>query len=84
MNGDPGVEATSTYGASTYETTANTKTKNYASVDPTVLATSNGHNGTDRELMGATSPQSSSGVRNGVFLGLVVAFIGGCALPFLR
>lgn len=84
MDGDAGVEATATYGASTYETTANTKTRNYATVDPTVLATSNGHSGADRELMGATSPQSSSAMRNGVVLGMVLAFVGGCALPFLR
>lgn len=83
MDGNAGSEATSTYGASTYETTANTKTRNYATVDPSVLATSNGHSGSNREAMGATSPQSSSAVRNSVMIG-ALAIAVGCLLPFMR
>lgn len=45
----------------TFATTAYTKTQNTATVDPSVLSTSNGHSGKDREALGSTSKGSSSG-----------------------
>ena len=43
----------------TFATTAYTKTINTATIDPKVLATSNGHSGKDRVNMGSTSKGSS-------------------------
>ncbi|KAF8056971.1 glycoside hydrolase family 79 protein [Lyophyllum atratum] len=48
--------------AATFKTTALTKTINTASVDPLVLATSNGQSGKERAKLGSTSPGSVSGV----------------------
>ncbi|KAG6907146.1 hypothetical protein DXG01_010321 [Tephrocybe rancida] len=45
----------------TFETTALTKTINTATVDPSVLATSNGHSGKERENLGSTSSGSNNG-----------------------
>jgi len=42
----------------TFSTTAVTRTRNTATVDPSVLATSNGHGGVNNEL-GSTSPGST-------------------------
>ncbi|KAF5371018.1 hypothetical protein D9615_010018 [Tricholomella constricta] len=44
--------------ALTFETTAFTKTVNTATVDPAVLATSNGHSGKERSKLGSTSSGS--------------------------
>lgn len=44
--------------ALTFETTAFTKTINTATVDPSVLATSNGHSGKERQKLGSTSSGS--------------------------
>ena len=68
------------------------KTKNTARVEPSVLATSNGHSGVDREQLGSTSsdPKNSSllgggsdvrgggmrGMRPG--LGVLVGLVVGC------
>ncbi|KAF8073315.1 glycoside hydrolase family 79 protein [Lyophyllum atratum] len=70
-NGDTG-------GAVTFETTALTKTVNTATVDPSVLATSNGHSGKERLGMGSTSPGSiSKAVGRGVgMVGVVVLAMG--------
>ncbi|KAG6901045.1 hypothetical protein C0995_001586 [Termitomyces sp. Mi166 len=46
--------------AVTFETTAFTKTVHTATVDPSVLATSNGHSGKERGMLGSTSPGSVS------------------------
>jgi len=48
--------------AATYPTTAQTKTQNTATIDPSVLATSNGHQGMQDNNLGSTSRGSSSGV----------------------
>ncbi|GLB45268.1 putative glycosyl hydrolase family 79 C-terminal beta domain [Lyophyllum shimeji] len=45
----------------TFQTTAYTKTMNTATVDPSVLATSNGHSEKERMRLGSTSPGSVSG-----------------------
>ncbi|KAG6907147.1 hypothetical protein DXG01_010322 [Tephrocybe rancida] len=45
----------------TFATSAHTKTINTVTVDPAVLATSNGHSGKDRLKSGNTSPQQSNG-----------------------
>ncbi|KAF8636113.1 hypothetical protein AX17_003816 [Amanita inopinata Kibby_2008] len=45
----------------TYSTTAVTKSHNTATVDPSVLATSNGHGGFDKQRLGSTSKGSLSG-----------------------
>ena len=39
----------------TFSTTAFSKAKNTAKVEPSVLATSNGHSGVDRKKLGSTS-----------------------------
>jgi len=54
----------------TFATTAGTRTLNTATIDPKVLATSNGHSGKDRTDMRSTSkgssPSSSSTLREGL------------------
>lgn len=47
--------------AVTFETTAFTKTINTATVDPSVLATSNGQSGKERSKLGSTSSGSVNG-----------------------
>jgi len=47
----------------TFSTTTNTKTANTATIDPAVLATSNGHSGKDRSVLGSTSKGSVSASR---------------------
>jgi len=47
-------------GPETFSTTARTKTRNTATIDPSVLATSNGHSGSNR-LLGGTSRSQFSG-----------------------
>lgn len=64
----------------TFTTTAVTKTFNTATVDPSVLANSNGHSGKDRVNLGSTSYGSRSGamgLRDGM-LGVFYAVVG-CA-----
>ena len=46
-------------GPQTFATTAVTKTIHSATVDPSVLATSNGHNASNRQKLGSTSRQRS-------------------------
>ncbi|EKM76173.1 hypothetical protein AGABI1DRAFT_115938 [Agaricus bisporus var. burnettii JB137-S8] len=63
---------------STFTTSAHTKFLNTATIDPEVLATSNGHSGKDRARMGSTSKGSTNGVgrrMSGGKLGLSV--LGG-------
>ncbi|KAL0952547.1 hypothetical protein HGRIS_006805 [Hohenbuehelia grisea] len=48
-------------GSTTFPTTAQTKTRNTATVDPSVLATSNGHKGMNGGVLGSTSKGSSNG-----------------------
>ena len=83
----------------TFSTSAYTKTLNTARVPPSVLATSNGHSGVDREQLGSTSANiknssllgggAGGGMRGvrpgvGVLVGLVVGGVGaGWALFFL-
>ena len=47
----------------TFNTSTHTKTANTATVDPAVLATSNGHSGKDRNVLGSTSKGSVSASR---------------------
>lgn len=69
----------------TFPTTAQTKTRNTATVDPSVLSTSNGHSGTDRENEGSTSPQSSSADQRGVVtVGVLGAVILGALTVMWR
>ena len=66
--------------ALTFPTTAATKTVNTALVDPSELATSNGHSGRDRANLGSTSFGSRSGamgLRDGMLRTFYV--IVGCA-----
>ncbi|KAF8651053.1 hypothetical protein AX16_004916 [Volvariella volvacea WC 439] len=68
----------------TFSTTAHTKTRNTATVDPSLLATSNGSSGKDRDALGSTSPGSvNAGRRRGdVIPGLSVlaGLVGGAWL----
>lgn len=47
----------------TFSTTTNTKTANTVTIDPAVLATSNGHSGKDRNALGSTSKGSVNAAR---------------------
>jgi len=64
----------------TFATTAHTKAHNTATYDPSVLATSNGHSGMDRDGFGSTSSGSvSAGVESvriqvGVVMAAAIAF----------
>jgi hypothetical protein len=71
-------------GSMTFSTTARTKGHNTATVDPSVLATSNGHKAAD-ESLGRTSVGKSKGERVGVnvVMGVVGAVLGG-AMVVLR
>ncbi|KAJ7200294.1 hypothetical protein GGX14DRAFT_466601 [Mycena pura] len=68
----------------TFGTTARTKTRNTATVDPSVLATSNGNKMADHELAGTSKPPPSAAPRAstaslvlvGVVAGAVVALLG--------
>ncbi|KAG5638703.1 hypothetical protein H0H81_010928 [Sphagnurus paluster] len=81
---------TETEGApsTTFPTTAQTKTRNTATVDATLLATSNG--GFDKKKLGSTSP--GGGVKNAAgavrpavgVVGSVLAVVGGVLFVFLR
>ncbi|KAG6896443.1 hypothetical protein C0992_008232 [Termitomyces sp. T32_za158] len=63
---DPNAENTDsqTPNAVTFQTTAFTKTIHTATVDPSALATSNGHSGKERQNLGSTSPGSASGAES--------------------
>ena len=60
----------------TFATTAYTRTINTATIDPKVLATSNGHSGKDRVKMGSTSkgssPNCAVSLRERIVSGLMV------------
>ncbi|KAG5642015.1 hypothetical protein DXG03_003787 [Asterophora parasitica] len=58
----------------TFQTTATTRTINTATVDPSVLATSNGQSGKERGRFGSTSPGSVNGAQgiSEIVPGLVV------------
>ncbi|KAI9058696.1 glycoside hydrolase family 79 protein [Trametes sanguinea] len=56
----------------TYATTAVTKTANTVTIDPSVLATSNGQSGADRQLSSTSKGSSSAGRTAGVAPGLTV------------
>lgn len=74
-------EATATQ---TYATTAQTKLMNTASIDQSVIETSNGHSGKDR-FLGSTSKGSASGAdKMGVAPSLTALFavIGGALVVF--
>ncbi|KAJ7185827.1 glycoside hydrolase family 79 protein [Mycena filopes] len=67
----------------TFATTAATKTHNTATVDPTVLATSNGNRMSDHDLAGTSKPPSAaprtasaSVIAAAVVVGAVVAVLG--------
>ncbi|KAF7370061.1 Glyco-hydro-79C domain-containing protein [Mycena sanguinolenta] len=85
LNSD--AQAVDTAGGSsmTFPTTAVTKTRNTATVDPSVLATSNGFQMSEHELAGTSKPPSAAlhsarvslfGVGVSVVLGAVVALVG--------
>ncbi|KXN82401.1 hypothetical protein AN958_02606 [Leucoagaricus sp. SymC.cos] len=62
----------------TFATTAHTKTANTATIDPSVLATSNGHSGQQRVALGSTSKGSVSAagrVRGEVFGAIIFGAI---------
>lgn len=74
----------------TFATTVVTKTVNTVSVDPQVLETSNGHNGTDRTRMRSTSkgssPSGSSAFREGLMSALLTGLgvgVGAALFAFL-
>jgi len=60
---------------STFATSQVTKTHNTATIDPSVLATSNGHSGSNRELGG-----TSKGLKNGAVSGRTVSAVGCIAM----
>ena len=61
--------------AETFPTTALTKTKNTATIDPSVLATANGMSGKDRTQEGGTSQggENAAGAVRAPVVGLIVA-----------
>lgn len=58
---DDAQKAASGEAIETFPTTVITKTKNTVSIDPAVLATSNGENGRDRAQRGGTSAGGQNG-----------------------
>lgn len=70
----------------TYSTTAVTKTKNTVTMDPSVLATSNGHNGDERSRLGSTSSGSVSKADGGraemvkAVVGILAGVVAGTAV----
>jgi hypothetical protein len=63
----------------TFPTTSVTKTHNTVTIDPSVLATSNGHNSDNRNTLGSTSKGSISGAASlrGVAPGMIVLLAMG-------
>lgn len=68
----------------TYATTAYTKVKNTATVDPVVLATSNGHSGLDTINLGSTSSGSNGAVTAAAVSGTVMLAALFSAFLFAR
>jgi hypothetical protein len=73
----------------TFPTTAVTKTHNTVSVDPAVLATSNGFSGSDRKWLGSTSQGSKSGAQSSRgavpgMIALIAVVLGTVAVRTLR
>lgn len=72
---------------STFPTSAQTKTRNTVIIDPSVLATSNGHTGGGRQHLGSTS-KGSSGALGMIDLvpgiALLGAVIGGALFVGMR
>jgi len=71
----------------TYPTTAGTRTANTATVEPSVLATSNGHSEKDRLSQGSTSPGSVVGAatkKQGVVGATMMFGLIGLSMIFLR
>ena len=67
----------------TFATTAVTKTANTATVDPSVLATSNGHSGGDRAHLDSTSKGSNAAAAGRVVPGactLAAVLVGALVL----
>ena len=72
----------------TYSTTAATKLKNTATIDPSVLATSNGNSAKDRKLASTSEGSSAAGPRTAgvvpgvTLLGMLVggAWVAGAAV----
>ena len=72
----------------TYSTTAATKLKNTATIDPSVLATSNGNSAKDRKLASTSEGSSAAGPRTAgvvpgvTLLGMLVggAWVAGVAV----
>ncbi|KAJ7227744.1 glycoside hydrolase family 79 protein [Mycena haematopus] len=80
---DASTQETAGAASMTFPTTAYTKTHNTATVDPSVLATSNGYRMSEHELAGTSKPPSAarhsaqtSLVVVGVVIGAVVAMLG--------
>lgn len=73
----------------TFPTTAVTKTHNTITIDPSVLATSNGFSGSDRKWLGSTSQGSKSGAQSSRgavprIIALIVVVSGTIAVRSLR
>jgi len=82
LTDDPNLNGQTSAGG--YSTTAYTNLLNTATVDPRVLATSNGHSGKDRVHLGSTSFGSRSGamgLRDGM-MGVFSVMVG-CAVGWL-
>ena len=81
---DDAQNAASEPGASTFPTTAVTKTKNTVTIDPSVLATSNGQNGKARLAQQGGTSEGSSGAHPAVAapMGLValMSVLAGLAI----
>jgi len=85
LNSDAQSADTAGGSSMTFATTALTKTHNTVTVDPSVLATSNGFQMSEHELAGTSKPPSAAlhsahvsllGVGVSVVLGAVVALLG--------
>ncbi|PPQ81022.1 hypothetical protein CVT26_002903 [Gymnopilus dilepis] len=83
-NGSGGNDALSAGPATTFSTTAYTKTRNTATVDPSVLASSNGHSGSTFGRLGSTSADATkngaverAGAMVGAGVAGVVAVVAG-------
>jgi len=71
-NGNGGTDATAAGPSTTFSTTTYTKTRNTITIDPSLLATSNGHSGSTYKELGSTSANSDKNgamERRSVFLG---------------
>ena len=76
MNDDAVAEATRYQNTETFATSAVTKLKNTATIDPSVLATSNGQNGKSRlSQQGGTSEGGTNGAHAGLVAPGVAALL---------